>query len=492
MRRAMRLTFFGHFCAGESVEELKPKMQTLHKYGIGGILDYAAEAKDESSPVLEVQHVAQTAEQETVGAPESARMYDYQGEAAADANAEIFFDAVRAVRDATPSGFAAIKISGLGNPMLLERMSQSLIELADFFAKLQREAEPEAKKRTTPFLLLDRSFQISYDVFAKGWRKWFEDPGDEKLREIFDSLDHRGTGKIDYLDWTNSMRLSELRALVLTCRDKGPLYRAALTEEEIELYFNMIRRVQAIFDLARDLGVRVMVDAEWCDIQPAINHIVLFLQRNYNRGDVPIVFQTYQTYLKGMQAQVKRDLERSKREGWRFGAKVVRGAYLVSEREKANQRGVESPVCETYEDTEENFHTSIDLILTHNHDAPDLPIDPVHRPAVGPGELSEAEILVASHNRESVEFTVKRMQELGKDYNHVHFGQLLGMADHLTFTLGMNGYNAYKYVPYGPIDEVVPYLIRRTQENSAILGSPGVFEERAMVTRELRRRLLRS
>merc|ERR1711972_327070 len=106
------------------------------------------------------------------------------------------------------------------------------------------------------------------------------------------------------------------------------------------------------------------------------------------------------------------------------------------------------------------------------------------------GKDAEAELVVASHNRGSIELVIRRMEELSKDQSRVYFGQLMGMADHLTFTLAKNNYKAYKYVPYGPIDEVVPYLIRRTQENSAILGSPGVQEERNMVGHELRRRIL--
>jgi len=203
---------------------------------------------------------------------------------------------------------------------------------------------------------------------------------------------------------------------------------------------------------------------------------VLFLQRKYNTGDRPVVFQTYQAYLKGMRGKAGRDLERSEREGWRFGAKVVRGAYMVSEREKARKRGMESPVCDDYVATEENFHAVIDAILEHSA-------------ACGPE--AAAEVLVASHNRGSVEHTLRRCAELGLDRGNIYFGQLLGMADNLTFTLGKAGYKAYKYVPYGPIGEVMPYLIRRTQENSAILGSAGVQEERAMIAGELRRRLLR-
>jgi proline dehydrogenase len=251
--------------------------------------------------------------------------------------------------------------------------------------------------------------------------------------------------------------------------------RAALTEEELQLYFNMVCRIKRIMDLAQELGVRVMVDAEWLDIQPAIDHMVIFLQRLYNMGDRPVVFNTYQTYLKGMEGRVVRDLERSRREGWRFGAKVVRGAYMVSEREKALKRGMESPICDSYQATEDNFHAVIDVILSHG---------------ASTGKAPAAEVLGASHNRGSVEYTLRRAAELGADKDTIYFGQLLGMADNLTFGLGRAGYKAYKYVPYGPIGEVMPYLIRRTQENSAILGSDGVREERAMITRELRRRLL--
>merc|ERR1719499_2356906 len=270
-----------------------------------------------------------------------------------------------------------------------------------------------------------------------------------------------------------------INELARSCLNEGPMYKAALNDEELVLYWNLVKRVMKIMDLAQELGVRVMVDAEWTDIQPAIDHLVLSLQRKYNAGERPIVFQTYQTYLKGMHNSVLRDLHRSKNEGWHFGAKVVRGAYMVSEREKAQKRGLESPICDTYEATEANYHASINSILEHNAGSSSLN-----------GAEAEGEIVIASHNRGSIEFTVQRMAELGRQPGRVYFGQLLGMADHLTFTLAGQGYKAYKYVPYGPIDEVVPYLIRRTQENSAILGSPGVQEERGMVQKELRRRVL--
>jgi len=236
-----------------------------------------------------------------------------------------------------------------------------------------------------------------FDAFSKGWKRAFVVNSDDELREMFDAIDLDKDGLIDYIDWLNSVRLSEINALCRGCKDKGPLWRAALDEEEVMLYTNMINRVQKIMDLAQDLKVRVMVDAEWMDIQPAIDHVVLFLQRKYNHGDEPIVFATYQTYLKGMESSVRRDLERSRREGWRFGAKIVRGAYMVSERKKAADRGLESPICESYEDTESEFHASIDAVLAHTA----LEHAPKLQPGCtdGPGRTAGAEVLVASHNR---------------------------------------------------------------------------------------------
>lgn len=458
---------FGHFCAGETVAEIQPRMAQLQRLGVGGILDYAAEAKDGELP--DIENVEKKDEEETMGAPRSARMYDYQGERVCDANAEIFKDAVRNVREATPDGFAAIKLSGLGDPRLLERMSTCLVEMARLFEKL---GDPDSAAQggvQKPNNLINRDVKLDYDTFKRGWTRFFAVESEEELRAAFDQIDSSQDGLIMYHEWSSSLKLSEINALVRSCRQQGPLYRAALDAEEVQLYHNMIARVKGILSLAQELKVRVMIDAEWCDIQPAIDHIVLFQQREFNADtDHPLVFNTYQTYLKGMGGKVLRDIERSESEGWKFGAKVVRGAYMVSEREKAEKRGVESPICENYEDTQENFHDAIDVIL----------------------ERPDTEVLVATHNRESVERILHKMTESNIDPGRVGFGQLLGMADHLTFTLGRHGYKAYKYVPYGPIDEVVPYLIRRTQENSSILGSAGVQEERHMIGREVRRRIL--
>lgn len=466
----LRKTFFEHFCAGESSQDIVPRMRELQKYNVGGILDYAAEAKDGELP----ETVKPIDEEETVGAPLSSRSYDYESEALCDARAQIFRVAVRGVKDTIPDGFAAIKLSGLGNPVLLERMSTCLAEVCRLYKRL---ADDDVNPKEN-YYMIDRSFKIDFETFKKGWLKMFEGKSEEELKTMFDAMDDNRDGYISYLEWSSGVKLSEINEMVRGCKHQGRLFQAALNEEEVKLYSNMLKRVQGILDLAQELGVRVMIDAEWTDIQPAIDHITIFMQRIYNRGELPIVFNTYQTYLKGMPTRVQRDLDRSRREGWRFGAKLVRGAYMVSERQKAEERGLESPICETYEKTEENFHKAIDVILAHGED-----------PSAGACGGAAAEVLVASHNRYSIERTIQKMAELAVSQDRVGFGQLMGMADHLTYTLARYGYRSYKYVPYGPVDEVVPYLIRRTQENSAILGSPSVQEERQMVGSELLRRL---
>lgn len=467
----LRHSFFAHFCAGESIQEITPRMEFLRRHGIGGILDYAAEAKDDES---------ETEKKQQFHGMVTARVPQYQSESICDKNVDIFKDAIRGVRGACPDGFAAIKLSGLGDPKLLERLSRCLVETEFLFLQMSEESLKSTHDKTAPpFYLMDRSLKMDFEAFREGWKRQFHIRNEDNLEKLFSSLDNDGDGFIGFEEWYSGIKLSEINGLTRRCIEQGPLARAALDDAELELYRRMIKRVETILSFAQEQGVRVMIDAEWMDIQPAIDRLVLYFQRMFNKGDHPIVFATYQTYLKGMDARVVRDLHRSKHEGWCFGAKVVRGAYMVSEREKANQRGVESPVCETYEDTDANFHRAIDAILSHNADKSSL-----HNTA------ADAEVLVASHNKHSIEFVLQRIQELGVNKDLVYFGQLLGMADHLTFTLGANGYKAYKYVPYGPIDEVVPYLIRRTQENSSILGSPGVQEERLMTKQECRRRLL--
>ncbi|KAF4675696.1 hypothetical protein FOL46_000464 [Perkinsus olseni] len=452
----LKKTFFAHFCAGESEREIAPTMQKLREAGVGGILDYAAEA----------ELSAQSKKPDAMGdAPDRtdfmhARVYDYEGEKKCDARVKVFETALHAVHNTTPEeGFAAIKISALGAPVLLERISTAMLEMAAFYERLGGKGDGA----------------LSYDDFKKGWLNFFNEPkgGEEEIRRTFDKLDIYHDGSVDLVDWTCSMTLVDMSEMVKECKEHGPLYDAALDEEELELMKSMLHRVDMVCQKAYNLGVKIMIDAEWTAIQPAIDNVVVHMMRKYNRDTEkgPIVFNTFQTYLKDARFRVNHHMKMAEREGYQFACKVVRGAYMVSERLKAESENREAPILDTYEETTASCHGVIEDLITHP---------------------SQPRLMVATHNEGTVNFTVKTLEGCDnpeKRQERVYFGQLLGMSDPITFILADNAYKAYKYVPYGPVKDVVPYLIRRTQENSTLLGTPAVIEERKMLLTELWRRL---
>ncbi|KAH6932372.1 hypothetical protein HPB50_005088 [Hyalomma asiaticum] len=252
---------------------------------------------------------------------------------------------------------------------------------------------------------------------------------------------------------------------------------SALTEEEEEMFRNMMRRVHTIAKAARARDVRVMIDAEQSYFQPAISRITMELMRKYNK-EKAIVFNTYQCYLRATYDHVVRDLELARRQGFFFGAKLVRGAYLEQERLRARTLGYEDPINATYEDTNAMYYRTLTECL---------------RQVVEGKERRSIAIMVASHNEDTIRFAVNKMQELGirPDDRVVCFGQLLGMCDQVSFPLGyvgQAGYSVYKYVPYGPIDEVMPYLSRRAVENNSLLKK--LSKELGLLRHEITRRLL--
>jgi len=297
-------------------------------------------------------------------------------------------------------------------------------------------------------------------------------------------MDSNNDGQIDYIEWLSLLQPGSpiARLLFAGQRDQAAdpdlLLPDLLDDAEMTELESIVERVNEIAQAAAKMRVRLMVDAEHTYFQPLIDHLVIGLQRQHNR-EFPSIYNTYQCYLKDSYHRVVIDLERAKREGFHFAGKVVRGAYMVAERERAKVLGIPSPVWNSYEESEKSFHNVVEEVLDYIAEG---------EKGAAPG----AGMMVASHNRHSVALTVNKMNTLGlKPDTGVYFGQLLGMADHVTMTLGRLGYKAYKYVPYGPVEKVMPYLIRRTQENSTFLGSPGVQEERVLVSKELRRRLLR-
>jgi len=193
------------------------------------------------------------------------------------------------------------------------------------------------------------------------------------------------------------------------------------------------KRLRSLAKRAFALNVGLMVDAEHTFYQPAIDLLTLELQREFN-WDAPLILSTYQCYLKDSRARLTEAMALSQREGWHFGTKLVRGAYMKLERERAQRMGYPSPIHDTYEDTSKNYDACLDLVLQF----------------MAPGRL--ARLMVATHNRSSIEHVVRSMEALGipregtgfAARGGVSFAQLLGMADNITFTLGHEKFQAFK------------------------------------------------
>jgi proline dehydrogenase len=440
-------SFFGHFCAGEDDTSIKPTVQYLENNGIGSILDYAAESdvkpEDAVPPVVDADARSSDAIQ--------CRVYDYKNEALCDEHSKTFAKCIEAVKNVSPTGFAAIKLTALGNPELLKRASKTLIELKKLFYKIDKH----------------KTGQVSREQFFEVFSKTING---KDSNAYFDSCDVDLDNKVNYIDWTNGLTIEQLRSITAHCTEEGPLFASVLDDNEVQLLRNMKTRIYKLVDLASSLGVRLMIDAEHSYFQPAIDNITTELAKKYNKKDkIPVVFNTYQMYLKDSQQRLLTDMERAKTGDYKFAAKLVRGAYMVLEHEYAKENNIEDPIHNTIEDTHNNYNRGIEEAIKKMSRGEDI------------------EIMVATHNQQSIEYTLQSMLKHNlKPSSNVYFGQLLGMSDYLTFALGNNGYKAYKYVPYGKIQEVMPYLIRRAQENADALS--GAKKEIKLIDSELHRR----
>jgi proline dehydrogenase len=190
-------------------------------------------------------------------------------------------------------------------------------------------------------------------------------------------------------------------------------------------------------------------------------------------------------YTKSAQGRMELDEELSRRENYVFAAKLVRGAYMVSERKRALDMGYPSPIHDTLENTHDSYNGGVKFLLNRlrqHQQSTNEALSVYNSPIV---------FMVASHNRESVMLTVEEMEknQISPHSGIVLFGQLFAMQDQISYTLSHHGYASYKYLPYGMIDEVIPYLLRRAQENSAVLGGPGVAHERQLIWDELKGRI---
>lgn len=242
--------------------------------------------------------------------------------------------------------------------------------------------------------------------------------------------------------------------------------KQTLTVAEQAEYFKVKARFNQICKHAHDLEVPVMIDAEESWIQDAIDDIALDMMRMYNR-DKTFVYNTYQLYRNDKLASLKADIYLAETDEFKLGAKLVRGAYMEKERERAAKQGYPSPIHRDKTATDADFNEALRFCMDH---------------------LSHVSFVAGTHNEESCTLLSQLMQAAGTERKNesVYFAQLLGMSDHLSNNLAYCGYNVAKYVPYGPVKAVLPYLFRRAEENTSIAGQTG--RELSLIIAEKARR----
>nr|KAF6312116.1 proline dehydrogenase 1 [Pipistrellus kuhlii] len=378
---------------------------------------------------------------------------------------ETFLRCIEASGGASDDGFSAIKLTALGRPQFLLQFSDVLTKWRRFFHQMaaeQGKAGLDAMDTKLEVAALQESVAKMGIASRKEIEDWFR----------AETLGVSGT--LDLLDWNSLIdsRTTLSKHLVVPNMQTGQLepLLSGFTEEEEQQMQRMLQRMDVLAKKATQVGVRLMVDAEQTYFQPAISRLTLEMQRKFN-VEKPLILNTYQCYLRDAYDNVTLDVELARREGWCFGAKLVRGAYMAQERARAAEIGYEDPINPTYEATNAMYHRCLDYVLEELKNNP------------------KAEVMVASHNEDTVRFTLRRMEELGLHPadRQVYFGQLLGMCDQISFPLGQAGFAVYKYVPYGPVMEVLPYLSRRALENNSVMK--GARRERQLLWQELKRRL---
>jgi proline dehydrogenase len=225
-------------------------------------------------------------------------------------------------------------------------------------------------------------------------------------------------------------------------------------------------RVNKLCKLAHDLGVRVFIDAEHTWEQPFIDYLAIEAIKKYNL-ERPIVFNTYQLYLQDGLERMRTHAQEVWQAGAHFGAKLVRGAYMEKETAIAQSIGKPSPINISKKATDALFDAGAQFCLEN---------------------ISRTAFCLGTHNSDSCQLLASQMQSLGLAPSdaRIWFAQLLGMSDNLSYPLAAAGYNVAKYVPYGPIKAVVPYLIRRAQENTTVAGQSG--RELTLTINEVQRR----
>jgi proline dehydrogenase len=239
-----------------------------------------------------------------------------------------------------------------------------------------------------------------------------------------------------------------------------------LTDLEKAELRSVYERVNNICEAGFKANVPVFIDAEETWIQDTIDRLVLDMMRKYNKQQA-IVFNTLQMYRHDRLEFLKSQIDLCRKENFHLGIKLVRGAYMEKERERASQKAYPSPIQPDKKSSDRDFNLALELMVEN---------------------IDQMAFCAGTHNEDSSLFLTELLEKkgIGVADKRVYFAQLLGMSDHISYNLAYHGYNVAKYVPYGPIKEVMPYLLRRADENTSVAGQTS--RELSLIIKERKRR----
>ena len=277
--------------------------------------------------------------------------------------------------------------------------------------------------------------------------------------------------KLSIIDFITNRTEIPFAVFKPTCLGREGLFKKVSSNQKLDLneeqeWKRVIYRFNEVCNKAFQNNVKVLIDAEEVSVQKAIDDLALKMMIKFNR-EKAIVYNTIQMYrwdrLDYMNNILNNHVDII------FGFKLVRGAYMEKEREIANRLKVKSPICIDKESTDINFNHAVDLVFKN---------------------LDRVSLVCGSHNETSILKILDLMNEKNIDKNDdkIWFGQLYGMSDNISFNLGIKGYNVFKILPFGPVRNLIPYLIRRAEENTSVKGQTG--RELQLILNERKRRKL--
>lgn len=247
---------------------------------------------------------------------------------------------------------------------------------------------------------------------------------------------------------------------------EGKVHEEILTTAEKTEWQRVVERIIRICEAAETKNVGVLIDAEESWIQDPVDALTMQMMERFNRKKT-VIYNTIQLYRHDRLQFLKDSFASAQQKGFVLGAKLVRGAYMEKERKRAASMNYPSPIQPNKSATDRDYNAALEFCIDY---------------------ITHISLIVASHNEYSNLLTTELLDKKGLQHNHphVHFSQLYGMSDNITFNLAKNSFRVSKYLPFGPIGDVIPYLMRRAQENSSVSGQTG--RELGLIKKEIERR----